>query len=64
MPRSLPVPPMPTAAAAAAAAASPAGAWRVYRTPAPENTEYYFNTVTQQTQWVKPDELKTEEEVR
>lgn len=36
--------------------------WEIFHTPPPESTEYYFNRVTKQTQWTKPDELKSEDE--
>jgi len=45
-----------------ASAVRTVGVWRIYRTPPPDSTEYYFNTLTQRTQWVKPTELQSEEE--
>jgi hypothetical protein len=29
----------------------------------PDGTKYYYNKVTKKSQWEKPDELKTQEEV-
>lgn len=41
----------------------PAGAvWQTHKSP--DGREYYYNTATKQTQWTKPDELMTDDEVR
>jgi pre-mRNA-processing factor 40 len=35
--------------------------WSEYTSP--DGTKYYYNRITKQSQWEKPDELKTKEEV-
>lgn len=38
-----------------------AAVWQEHRTP--DNRTYYYNTVTKQTQWTKPEEMMSPAEV-